>query len=161
MIRLFHLGIALLLFPKAEVSAQDLPAVYLPLQKLSITSSFGMRIHPVTGKTDFHRGIDLAADCDPVLNIMDGKVKSIGFDPILGNYVRIQHGEFLSIYGHLSHILVTNGETVGAGYIIGVTGATGRVTGEHLHFSIRYRGRYLNPLLFLKSLLVPTPGLHY
>ena len=153
MVRMFYLVVSLLLLHAAELTAQNSPVVYLPLQKFHVNSYFGKRVHPLTGKADFHQGIDLAADCDPVLNIMDGRVKSIGFNPILGNYVRICHGEFQSIYAHLSHVLVKNGEQVEAGYPIGVTGATGRVTGEHLHFSISFQGRYLNPLLFLKSML--------
>ncbi|MFD2964387.1 MULTISPECIES: M23 family metallopeptidase [Olivibacter] len=125
------------------------------MPQLRVTSSFGKRVHPVTGLPDLHKGIDLAARCDPVLSVMDGTVIDTGFNPILGKYIRIAHGEFQSIYGHLSYILVTPGEPVSGGEFIAVTGATGRVTGEHLHFSIRYRGRYINPLHFLRSLLLP------
>lgn len=127
----------------------------LPLINLRLTSGFGYRIHPVTKKYDLHKGVDLAARCDPVLSILDGKITAIGFNPILGKYVSISHGEFQSIYGHLSHILVDKGETIEAGRPIAITGATGRVTGEHLHFSIKFRDKYLNPLHFLFSLLSP------
>ncbi len=135
--------------------AQQPANVSLPLLKLRINSSFGKRIHPVTGQPDLHKGVDLSARCDPVLSVMDGTVSSTGSNPILGNFIRITHGEFQSIYGHLSYILVTTGEPVTAGQFIGVTGSTGRVTGEHLHFSIRFRDKYLNPLHFLRSLLLP------
>ncbi|MDN8834145.1 M23 family metallopeptidase, partial [Staphylococcus aureus] len=84
---------------------------------------------------DLHKGVDLAARCDPVLSVMEGTVSSTGFNPILGSFIRIKHGEFQSIYGHLSYILVTPGDSVTAGQFIGITGSTGRVTGEHLHFS--------------------------
>lgn len=137
--------------------AQQPINVSLPLTKLHVNSPFGKRTHPVTGQADLHKGVDLAARCDPVLSIMDGTVSDTGYNPILGNYVRIAHGEFQSIYGHLSHIMVAKGETVKAGEFIGVTGSTGRVTGEHLHFSIRFRDRYLNPLHFLRLLLLPQP----
>lgn len=127
----------------------------LPLINLRVTSGYGYRVHPVTKKNDLHRGIDFAARCDPVLNILDGTVTDTGYNPILGKYVRISHGDFQSIYGHLSQILVIPGEPATAGQVIGVTGVTGRVTGEHLHFSIRFKNKYINPLHFLKSLLLP------
>jgi murein DD-endopeptidase MepM/ murein hydrolase activator NlpD len=148
----------LLFFISAQ--AQQPVNVSLPLLQLRVNSPFGKRIHPVTGQPDLHKGVDLAARCDPVLSVMDGTVSSTGSNPILGSFIRITHGEFQSIYGHLSYILVKPGEPVTAGRVIGITGSTGRVTGEHLHFSIRFRDKYLNPLHFLKSLLLPeqTPS---
>ncbi|WP_316777889.1 M23 family metallopeptidase [Pedobacter antarcticus] len=156
-VRVYYLTLLLLIVISAQ--AQVPTNVSLPLQQLRVNSPFGKRIHPVTGKPDLHQGIDFAARCDPVLSVMDGTVSDTGFNPILGNYVRIRHGEFQSIYGHLSYILVIPGEAVTAGQCIGVTGSTGRVTGEHLHFSIRFRDRYLKPLHFLKSLLLPEQKL--
>ncbi len=146
--------LALLLF-FVDGHAQQSVNVSLPLLQLRVNSSFGNRTHPVTGQPDLHKGVDLAARCDPVLSVMDGTVSGTGSNSILGNFVRIKHGEFQSIYGHLSYILVTPGEPVTAGQFIGITGSTGRVTGEHLHFSIRFKDKYLNPLHFLKSLLLP------
>jgi murein DD-endopeptidase MepM/ murein hydrolase activator NlpD len=145
--------VLLLFFTSAQ--AQQPVKVTLPLLHLRVNSPFGIRKHPVTGQPDVHKGVDLAAHCDPVLSVMDGAVSSTGSNPILGSFIRITHGEFQSIYGHLSYILVTPGEPVTAGQFIGITGSTGRVTGEHLHFSIRFKDRYLNPLHFLKSLLLP------
>ncbi|WP_316786619.1 M23 family metallopeptidase [Pedobacter frigiditerrae] len=138
-----------------DAHAQQSANVSLPLMQLRVNSPFGMRIHPVTGQVDLHKGVDLAARCEPVLSIMDGAVSEIGFNRFLGSYIRIAHGEFQSIYGHLSQILVNPNEHVKAGQLIGITGSTGRVTGEHLHFSIRFGNRYLNPLQFLGSLLLP------
>ena len=129
--------------------------VSLPLPQLRVNSSFGKRIHPITRQPDLHKGVDLAASCDPVLSIMDGTISDTGFNFKLGNYIRITHGEFQSIYGHLSQILVRPGQPVTAGEPIGITGATGRVTGEHLHFSIRFGDKFINPLHFLRSLLLP------
>ena len=146
---------SLLLLLAINAPAQNITNVSLPLPQLRVTSSFGKRVHPVTGYPDLHKGVDLAARCDPVLSIMGGTVRDTGFNPVLGNYIGIAHGEFQSIYGHLSYILVVPGEPVTSGEVIGITGATGRVTGEHLHFSIRFRDRYLNPLHFLRSLLLP------
>ncbi len=151
-IRTFILPL-LLFFIGAQ--AQQPVKVSLPLLQLRVNSSFGKRIHPVTGLPDQHKGVDLAARCDPVLSVMDGKVSSTGCNPTLGSFVRIKHGEFQSIYGHLSYILITPGELVTARQVIGITGSTGRVTGEHLHFSIRFKDKYLNPLHFLRLLLLP------
>ncbi len=148
----------LLLLSPVKIIAQDIhrPSVpvvniSLPLAHLIVTSSFGWRIHPILGKPDFHRAVDLAARNDPVYSIMDGKVCETGKLHILGNYVRIDHGDIQSLYGHLSHALVQAGQTVLAGQPIGITGSTGRATGEHLHFSIVFGDKYIHPLLFLKG----------
>lgn len=148
----------LLLLSPAKIIGQDIipPAVpvvniSLPLAHLTVTSSFGWRIHPILGKPDFHRGVDLAARNDPVYSIMDGIVCETGRHRILGNYVRIDHGNIQSLYGHLSHILIKASDTILAGQPIGITGSTGRTTGEHLHFSITFGEKYIHPLLFLKA----------
>ena len=145
------------------VTAQDtIPHRWsLPLENLKITSGYGYRVHPVTKQRDFHKGVDLVARCDAVLSVLAGIVTEIGFNPILGNYVRIGHGEFQSIYGHLSYILVCKGDIVDAKQPIAVTGTTGRVTGEHLHFSVKFRNSHINPLLFLwqMALLEQLPSI--
>jgi len=127
--------------------------VCLPLKNLQLTSSYGNRIHPVTGKYAFHSGVDLRAKQDTVYAIMDGTVSAVNYNDLLGIYIRLDHGRFQSVYGHLSQVFVTTGESLQAGEPIGITGATGRVTGEHLHFSIRCRQQYINPLEFLYQLL--------
>ena len=89
---------------------------------------------------------------------MDGIVTNIGNNPFIGNYILITHpGEVQSLYGHLSAIAVLPNEQVIAGQAIGITGATGRVTGEHLHFSIKYYGHELSPLAFLCGLNALPP----
>lgn len=127
----------------------------LPLRDISkLTSGFGNRTHPVTGERNkFHSGIDISALADTVFSILPGSIEESGYNPILGNYVRIKHGEVTSIYGHLLTRFVLKGESVTAGSPIGITGQTGRVTGEHLHFTIKYRNGYLNPLTFLAKLV--------
>ena len=121
-----------------------------PLKHLKQTSGFGWRIHPITGKFLFHRGVDLAARNDTVFSIMNGVVTKIGNNPVIGNYILITHPDDVqSVYGHLSAIAVLPDDQVTAGQPIGITGATGRVTGEHLHFSIKYYGHELSPLAFL------------
>jgi murein DD-endopeptidase MepM/ murein hydrolase activator NlpD len=134
-----------------------LHAQSLTLNSLRINSAFGWRTHPVTGQPAYHADIDLFARNEPVLSILDGRVKETGDDPFLGRYVRIDHGELQSIYGHLSIILVSAGDQVSAGDVIGITGNTGRTTGEHLHFAILFRGHYLPLLKFLAGLFLKPP----
>ncbi|MGM9478056.1 M23 family metallopeptidase [Pedobacter sp. GSP4] len=140
--------VSALVFIAARIaSAQNTYA--LPLRVLKLSSAFGSRLHPVTGKLDFHKGVDLQARSEPVFAILPGKVSACGYHPILGNFVRIVHGELESIYGHLSSIMVQMGKEVKAGEFIGVTGDSGRATGEHLHFSICFNQIYIDPLKYL------------
>ncbi len=131
---------------------------HLPLRCLRQTSGFGWRVHPITGKFQFHKSVDLAARHDTVFSILNGTVSGIGYNSLIGNYILIAHpGDVQSLYGHLSVIAVLPDEQVTAGQAIGITGATGRVTGEHLHFSIKYHGRELSPLAFLCGLYAMPP----
>ncbi|HEY4197601.1 MAG TPA: M23 family metallopeptidase [Mucilaginibacter sp.] len=127
--------------------------VCLPLKHLKINSEYGYRIHPLTGKYTMHAGADLKARHDTVYAILNGSVRSTGYDHGLGINIRLAHGAVESIYGHLSQIFVIPTDSVTAGEPIGITGATGHVTGEHLHFSICYRHQYINPIKFLYELL--------
>jgi murein DD-endopeptidase MepM/ murein hydrolase activator NlpD len=130
----------------------------LPLRHLRTTSGFGWRIHPITGKFQYHKGIDLAARYDTVFSILDGVVSKIGYNRLIGNYIIIAHcGDVQSLYGHLSVIAVLPGELVTARQAIGISGASGQVTGEHLHFSIKYQGREISPLAFLSGLFARPP----
>jgi murein DD-endopeptidase MepM/ murein hydrolase activator NlpD len=140
------------------VAAQDNPVLAaLPLRSLQITSHFGFRIHPVTGLWQFHNGVDLRARRDTVFAVMDGVVIQTGYDRLLGIYIKVAHtADLTSIYGHLSVPWVFPGETVNSDQAVGLTGCSGRTTGEHLHFSILYGGRYIDPLKFLSHILT-TP----
>jgi murein DD-endopeptidase MepM/ murein hydrolase activator NlpD len=120
----------------------------LPLHHLSVTSGFGYRIHPVTGRYDFHAGVDLRARHDTVYDVTGGLVSS-GYNSILGNYIRVSSGDLQIVYGHLSQIFLLSGDSININNAIAITGATGRVTGEHLHFAVSWLGRYINPLQFL------------
>lgn len=132
--------------------------VRLPLRRLLPTSDFGWRVHPITGKFQFHKGVDLAARHDTVFTILNGTVSGIGYNTLIGNYILIAHpGDVQSLYGHLSVIAILPDEQVIAGQVISITGATGRVTGEHLHFSIKYHGHELSPLAFLCGLYALPP----
>ena len=122
----------------------------LPLKHLSLTSPFGYRIHPITNQYRFHSGIDLRANHDTVYAVFDGTA-SIGYNDILGVFITITNNDVTCVYGHLSALLIGDG-TVVCTQPIALTGATGRVTGEHLHFSIKFNGKYLDPLQFLYQL---------
>lgn len=121
----------------------------MPLNSMKINSGFGKRIHPVTHKMDFHSGIDLHARNEPVYALFSGKISEVGYNPILGKFIRIVNNGLECIYGHLSTVLVSNGDEILFGGVVGITGNTGRVTGEHLHFSIKLNGIYLDPVLFI------------
>lgn len=129
----------------------------LPLRHMQLTSGYGYRIHPITGKYSFHSGIDINARSDTVFAILPGRFQA-SYNNLLGIFIRIDHGDFQSIYGHLSQFFVMTGDTVSAGDPLGITGTTGRVTGEHLHFSVQYHHAYVNPLKFL---LLLTNQIHH
>jgi murein DD-endopeptidase MepM/ murein hydrolase activator NlpD len=122
-----------------------------PLDKARLTSQFGVRADPFTGHPSFHNGIDLGAPVGtPVYAAKDGKVIEIGYNNILGNYILLQHaGNYQTVYGHLSKILVTLYQEIQGGDIIAKTGMSGRCTGPHLHFEIRRRGSPENPVPLL------------
>lgn len=147
--RTMYLLIAALLAMTSFACAQ----VSLPLKHLRVTSSFGNRVHPVTAKDCFHEGVDLRAHRDTVYAAIPGWVASVGYHPLIGIFIKIQNGPLCVIYGHLSMCLVATGDSLAGGVPIAISGATGRVTAEHLHFSIRYYNRYINPLTFLSAAL--------
>ena len=124
------------------------PLAFLNGLRLRISSMFGMRINPVTGKRTFHAGVDYAAPVGtPVQAGGDGVVIIAGWLGGYGNAVVIQHGGGLeTLYGHLSVLGVRRGQQVGRGMIIAKSGATGRVTGPHLHYETRRDGVPFNPL---------------
>jgi len=126
-----------------------LAVVCFPLRHLDVTSSFGYRVHPVTGQYGFHAGIDLRAHSDTVYAVLDGHV-TVGYNPWLGVYAKITNGPFCVTYGHLSQLFVAAG-TLTAAMPLGVTGSTGRTTGEHLHFAVQYNHHYIDPLAFLSA----------
>jgi len=120
---------------------------FLPLKHMYLTSPYGYRIHPVTGQYRFHQGIDLRANHDTVFAIASGTAQ-IGYNNLLGIYIKISDGNLTCTYGHLSQLFISAGPVI-CGLPIAITGTTGRVTGEHLHLSISYKTQSLNPLYFL------------
>ena len=114
-----------------------------------VTSDYGYRTHPVTGQTQsFHNAVDLAAPAGSMLTTStNGTVEDVGYQKNLGNYatVRDENG-YSYTFGHLDSPSVKTGQTVSAGDVIGQQGATGRVTGEHVHYSVRDpQGGSVNP----------------
>ena len=124
----------------------------LPLPELVLTSGFGPRTHPISFQKDFHQGVDLNARSAQVRAVMAGRILSCGYQHRLGNFIRIAHGDLESIYGHLSFVLVKKDQWVDCGEVIGISGKTGCATGEHLHFSLKYLGTFINPLKFLLAI---------
>lgn len=116
-----------------------------------VTSKFGYRDHPVDGDLKFHYGVDLgAAKGTPIYAFADGTVETVGNNAIYGNYFIIRHVDgFLSFYGHCSKIYVKEGKKVKRGAKVALVGATGKVTGSHLHFEVRRYGKILNPNFYV------------
>ena len=131
----------------------------LPLKNLSVTSPFGYRVHPITHHYAFHSGVDLRANHDTVFAVFDGTA-AIGYNEYLGLSVAVSNGHLTCTYGHLSSILIGAGMAT-SGQPIAITGATGRVTGEHLHLSISYDGQPLDPLKFLYQFILKSNHYEY
>ena len=143
---------------KKEQVARYLSVCY-PLSHIKINSPYGYRKDPFTGKRKFHNGIDLYARSAKVFAMMQGKVLRVGQDKASGKYVTLQHGNFTVSYCHLSQILVSRGQAVLPGNVVGITGNTGRSTGEHLHMTIRHNGEYINPRIFLDHISSVKSGI--
>lgn len=124
-------------------------SITYPLKSIKITSPYGYRYDPFTGKQSWHNGLDLRAKNEPAYAMMDGIVEKIGYDNRSGNYVTLRHGNFYISYCHLSSIIVRKGEYVYPGIIVGVTGNTGRSTGNHLHLTCKKDGKSFNPTILL------------
>lgn len=128
----------------------------MPLnRKISVTSPYGTRIHPIFGVSKFHNGIDLSAHYENVYSVLDGVITETGWDNKGGgNYIKINHFDrFETAYLHLSEIYYRVGERVNAGFIIARSGNTGNSTGPHLHFSVKEFGKNINPTHFLNDLI--------
>jgi murein DD-endopeptidase MepM/ murein hydrolase activator NlpD len=117
-----------------------------------ITSGFGVRGSPFTGKLAFHKGIDIELDTgDPIFCTGSGEVIEVDRDVTYGLYVDVQHTpQIVTRYAHLSKIKVKVGQKVSRGTVLGAGGSTGRSTGPHLHYEIRINGKPRNPSAFLR-----------
>lgn len=117
-----------------------------------LTSNYGRRADPFTGVTSFHTGIDMAMPSGtPVYSSMSGKIESVGYTNIFGNYVIIKHvNGYQTLYAHLTKSLVKSGQNVAQGAKIGLVGSTGYSTGPHLHFTVFKNGKLVDPMTVLK-----------
>lgn len=116
-----------------------------------VTSEFGYRISPFTGKREFHRGIDIATKMgEEILAPANAYVAKISYQSDMGNMLLLDHGNGITTcYGHLAKIKAKQGRTVKRGEVIGVIGTSGRSTGPHLHYGVRVNGVYVNPRKYL------------
>lgn len=113
-----------------------------------VSSSFGMRYHPILRQQRFHRGVDLkAAQGTPIRAPADGRVTYAGWNGGYGRQVRIGHGEGLATsFSHMSRIAAAPGQAVRRGDVIGFVGSSGMSTGPHLHYEVFKGGKQVNPM---------------
>ena len=116
-----------------------------------VTSEFGGRIDPITGRRDGHTGMDLAVPSGtPVRAALPGTVRVAKYDSSYGYYVTIGHENgLITLYAHNSRLMVRPGQAVQAGDVVSLSGSTGRSTGPHLHFEVRVNGERTNPRYYL------------
>jgi murein DD-endopeptidase MepM/ murein hydrolase activator NlpD len=136
----------------AKVKKKLMPTIP-PVDAAYLASSFGWRIDPFNGMLAMHEGLDFPVDVGtPIFAAAGGVVIYSGTHPQYGNLIEIDHGnDFTTRYAHCSRLLVKEGEVVQRGAKIAESGATGRATGPHLHFEVRYRGVSQNPIRFLQA----------
>lgn len=122
-----------------------------PCSYTYMSSPFGFRTSPTSGASGYHQGVDLAAPANtPIYASRGGVVTTATYSNNAGYYVTINHGDgFSSIYMHMNNYVVSSGQAVSAGQLIGYVGRTGIATGYHLHFGIAYNGAYVNPCAYV------------
>jgi murein DD-endopeptidase MepM/ murein hydrolase activator NlpD len=137
---------------EAAVKKKLLPNI-MPVEAPYQASSFGRRIDPFTGQWAMHEGIDFLADQgSAVVAAAGGVVQFAGLHPQYGMMIDIDHGDDLvTRYAHLSKLFVKEGDVIVRGRRVALSGSTGRSTGPHLHFEVRFRGAAQNPAKFLVS----------
>ncbi len=140
------------LLQQDKLDKKMLPSV-APITVGWYSSNFGWRIDPFTGKNAMHEGVDYMVPAGtPIYASAGGVVVFAGMHPQYGNMIEIDHGnQIITRYAHASRILVKVGEVVRRGREIAKVGSTGRSTGNHLHFEVRYRGIAQNPVRFLEQ----------
>ena len=144
--------------PSNETGSEDAPLPpntdgwITPLTSYTLTSPFGMRFHPLLNVWRMHNGIDMAAPANtPIYATRGGMVTTADYqEGGAGYYVQIDHGDgYRSIYMHMTRYIVSSGQYVAPGQVIGYVGSTGLSEGNHLHFGISYEGTYVNPIQFI------------
>lgn len=124
-----------------------------PIKKGWLSSYYGMRTHPLSGRKEMHKGIDFAGKMGgEVIAVAKGVVTYAGKKYGYGQVIDIAHGNgFTTRYGHNSKILVSVGDTVEKGFQIAEIGSSGRSTGPHVHFEVLKNGRQVNPTKFIRA----------
>lgn len=120
----------------------------IDVKDYTVASGYGYRNDPIYGTTKFHEGLDFAAQIGtPVFATADGVVEDAGWKGGYGQCIDLSHGyNYITRYGHLSEILVEPGKTVKRGELIGKVGSTGKSTGPHLHYEVRFKDEPQNPV---------------
>jgi len=136
-----------------DIAASDIKPTGRPITKGWLSSYYGMRIHPITGKNEMHKGVDFAGKFgDPVVAVAKGIVVFAGKKHGYGNVVDIEHGNnYVTRYAHNSKILVSVGDVVEKNSQIAEIGSSGRSTGPHVHFEVIKNGRAINPIKFIRA----------
>lgn len=147
-----QLSILETLFINRNLEAKVLPTGR-PVTKGWISSKFGVRSDPFTGKPDWHKGIDLAAkEGTEVIAVAAGVVTWAGKRYGYGNLVEVNHGKgYVTRYGHSKEVLVKVGDTVEKGQAIATVGSTGRSTGPHVHFEVWFNGKTVDPMKYVQA----------
>lgn len=150
--RFERLGLSLARMEALESSLDTIPQV-APATRASITSGFGYRRDPFTGRAAMHAGLDFRGGYGaPILAAAKGRVSFVGRKSGYGNVVEVSHGNgLLTRYAHMSAFRARVGQDVAAGDVIGAIGSTGRSTAPHLHFEVRVNDRAVNPRPFLEK----------
>jgi murein DD-endopeptidase MepM/ murein hydrolase activator NlpD len=140
-----------LMIKQAEIKKMTPSIIPIDTDDHRITSHFGWRRNPITGKSEFHSGIDVVgAKGTKIIAPAGGRVIAKGFDQWLGNYVVLQHtAEIKTVYGHMEKSLVSVGKELQRGDAIGIMGNTGMSTSRHLHYTIMQEDRAVDPIQFI------------
>lgn len=147
--------------PAAQASEKDTTQLQMwrqvsfPMDNFSRYSSrFGWRTSPTGGgKGEFHSGLDMPAPVGTYIRAWaDGQVKSVEYDSRCGWHVVVVSGGWVSTFCHISRAAVQEGQYVRAGEVVAAVGSTGRSTGPHLHWTLRYGGKLVNPELVIQAM---------
>lgn len=139
--------------PQVAASSLAIPS-RKPVDAMRLTSNFGTRSDPFSGRAKSHQGIDIpGAIGTPIYATADGIIAKAEWFGGYGNFIQIAHGNSIETrYGHMSRLNVRENDRVRKGQVIGYMGSTGRSTGSHLHYEVRIDGTAVNPMSFV------TPG---
>jgi murein DD-endopeptidase MepM/ murein hydrolase activator NlpD len=140
-------------------SRWDTKPSILPVEtdRFFVTSGFGWRISPFTGRRQFHKGMDISSRRGTsIIAPANGTVSRVGSDPYVGRFIEIVHnGTYTTLYGHLLEIKVVKGQKVKRGKLIGFMGNTGMSTGHHLHYEVYENQKTVNPVHYILNTHIP------